>query len=123
MRKLLLDYQTVIKKKIGGGLDGESLRFLTYTDKLLAAFPQPAFPKNSKLENMLEPLSDRELEILRLIATSCSNKEIADILVIAVSTVKSHINNAYSKLGARNRIQAVAIAQDMGLLEESNLQS
>jgi ATP/maltotriose-dependent transcriptional regulator MalT len=123
MRQLLLDYQTVIKKKIGDGLDGESLRLLTYTDKLLAAFSQLALGEKSKYEDILEPLSERELDILHLIATGRSNKEIADLLVIAVSTVKSHINNVYSKLGVRNRIQAVAIAQDMGLLDESNLQT
>jgi LuxR family maltose regulon positive regulatory protein len=67
---------------------------------------------------MLEPLSERELEILRLIALGKTNKEIADTLVIAVSTVKSHINNLYGKLGTNRRTQAIAIARDLGLLSE-----
>jgi LuxR family maltose regulon positive regulatory protein len=72
----------------------------------------------TKDELILEPLSERELDILRLIATGRSNKEIAEILVIAVSTVKSHINNLYGKLGAQRRTQAIAIARDMGLFSE-----
>jgi ATP/maltotriose-dependent transcriptional regulator MalT len=66
-------------------------------------------------------LSVRELDILRLIATGCTNKEIADRLVIAISTVKSHINNLYSKLGVRSRTQAISVARDLGLFEEINL--
>jgi LuxR family maltose regulon positive regulatory protein len=65
-----------------------------------------------------EPLSERELDILRLIATGRSNQEIAEILVIALSTVKSHINNLYSKLGTNRRTEAIAIARELGLLPE-----
>jgi LuxR family maltose regulon positive regulatory protein len=118
IRLLLLDYQAIINKKIGDEGDGESLRLLTYTDKLLAAFYQDAPGEKSKPETILEPLSERELEILRLIATGRSNQEIADILVIALSTVKSHINSLYAKLGANRRIQAIAMARDLGLLPE-----
>jgi LuxR family maltose regulon positive regulatory protein len=63
-------------------------------------------------------LSERELEILRLISQGHSNKEIADSLVIAVSTVKSHINSLYGKLGTHRRTQAVAIARDLGMLSD-----
>jgi LuxR family maltose regulon positive regulatory protein len=121
MRRLLLDYRKVIKKKISDGIDSESLHLLTYTDKLLAAFPQPAPVEKSKTGTMLEPLSEREMDILRLIATGRTNQEIADLLVIALSTVKSHINNLYGKLGANRRTQAISIARELGLLEEKNL--
>lgn len=118
MRLLLLDYQSILKKKLGDGDDSESLRLLTYTDKLLAAFSPPVPSGKPESVGMLEPLSERELDILRLIATGRSNQEIAEILVIAVSTVKSHINNLYGKLGTNRRTEALAIAREKGLLSE-----
>jgi ATP/maltotriose-dependent transcriptional regulator MalT len=120
IRSLLLDYQTLINKRIGVAIENESLRLLAYIDKLLAAFSQSTSVGKAKDEDILELLSERELDILRLIATGRSNKEIAEILVIALSTVKSHINNLYSKLGTRRRTQAISIARELGLLEETN---
>lgn len=63
-----------------------------------------------------EPLSDREREVLSLLATGQSNKEIAARLVVSVGTVKTHTNNIYRKLGARNRTEAVATARSHRLL-------
>lgn len=60
---------------------------------------------------LIEPLSERELEILRLIITGHTNQAIADQLIVALSTVKWHINNIYSKLGVRTRSQAIAEAR------------
>jgi LuxR family maltose regulon positive regulatory protein len=65
---------------------------------------------------LIEPLSERELEVLRLIAGGLSNKEVAERLVIATSTVKSHANHIYGKLGVRSRTQAIALAQELGIL-------
>ncbi len=64
----------------------------------------------------LEPLSDRELEVLGLIATGMTNQDIADQLIVTVGTVKSHTHSIYSKLGVRNRTQALKIANDHNLL-------
>lgn len=64
----------------------------------------------------LEPLSEREREVLIRLAQGRSNKEIAAELVIAVGTVKTHVNNIYRKLGARNRVEALARARDAGML-------
>ncbi|MEO8084155.1 MAG: LuxR C-terminal-related transcriptional regulator [Ardenticatenales bacterium] len=66
--------------------------------------------------DLLEPLSARELEVLAAVADGATNQEIADRLVIALSTVKTHINNIFGKLGVRSRTQAVAHARSIGLL-------
>jgi LuxR family maltose regulon positive regulatory protein len=68
--------------------------------------------------DLLEPLSERELELLQLMATGMSNRDIADKLFLTVGTVKWHLNNIYSKLDVRNRTQAVARARALKLLEE-----
>jgi LuxR family maltose regulon positive regulatory protein len=65
---------------------------------------------------LIAPLSERELDVLRRIAAGYSNQEIAQDLVVAVSTVKKHINNIYGKLGVGSRTRAVAKARELGLL-------
>ena len=65
---------------------------------------------------LAEPLSGRELEVLRLVASGKSNREIARELYVSLATVKSHINNTYRKLGANSRTRAVAKARDLGLV-------
>ena len=65
---------------------------------------------------LADPLSERELEVLALLANGMSNQEIARQLVLAVGTVKAHNANIYSKLAVRNRIRAVQRAQELGLL-------
>jgi ATP/maltotriose-dependent transcriptional regulator MalT len=104
--------------KIGESIEGGSLPLLTYTDKLLAAYSQTGPVERPKHTSMLVPLSERELEVLRLIATGCTNQEISERLVIAASTVKSHIISLYGKLGTHRRTEAILIAQDQGLLSE-----
>jgi LuxR family maltose regulon positive regulatory protein len=110
-----------------------------YTSQLLAAFDSKGsttnFPKilqssevgqnpksynpakSDKIQNSLaEPLSERELEILQLVAAGKSNEEIAQTLIIALGTVKKHINNIYGKLGVHSRTQALAQAKVLNLL-------
>jgi LuxR family maltose regulon positive regulatory protein len=65
---------------------------------------------------LAEPLSERELEVLRLLTTHLSSREIAQQLVISVSTARSHIKNIYGKLDVHSRGEAVARAQDLGIL-------
>ena len=60
-----------------------------------------------------EPLSERELEVLALLASGRTNAEIARDLFVALGTVKSHLNNIYRKLGAANRAEAVTRAREM----------
>jgi len=118
MYQLIREYQSFLKKKISDYVDGECLHLFTFTDKLLAAFPLSSVTGITKNGSLPEPLSERELDVLRLIATGRTNQEIADILVIALSTVKSHINNIYGKLGTKRRTQAIAFAQKQGLISE-----
>jgi LuxR family maltose regulon positive regulatory protein len=87
-----------------------------YAARLLAAFGKEVELTSSAMESLIEPLTERELEVLRLVVAGLSNPEIAEELVIAVSTVKSHVNHIFGKLGVESRTQAVARAQGLGLL-------
>jgi LuxR family maltose regulon positive regulatory protein len=93
-----------------------------YTRRLLAAFPvvepektDPSATKIPKSE-LIEPLSEREIEVVQLIAEGLTNREIAARLFLSVNTVKVHSRNIYGKLGAHNRTEAVARAQALGIL-------
>ncbi len=81
--------------------------------KVLQTSPSISAPDQSRL---VERLSQRELEVLRLIEEGLSNPEIAEKLTLAPSTVKTHINNIYGKLGVQTRIQAIRQAKELGLL-------
>jgi ATP/maltotriose-dependent transcriptional regulator MalT len=72
-------------------------------------------PKKTN-QALLEPLSERELEVLGLIARGLSNREIAQRLVLSVGTVKVHARNIYGKLGVGSRTQALARAARLKLL-------
>jgi LuxR family maltose regulon positive regulatory protein len=90
-----------------------------YVSKLLAALGSepPDQPRTSPLATpLVEPLSQRELQVLRLWTTHLTSIEIAEELVISVNTVRSHIKNIYEKLDVHSRREAVARAQDLGLL-------
>jgi len=100
-----------------------------YIDKLLAAFGVPlasAAPSLASVQSsispaqknpaLIEPLSDREQEILRLVADGLSNSEIAGQLIVTVGTVKKHLNNIYGKLGVSSRTQAIARGRELQLL-------
>ncbi|MDQ5810802.1 MAG: HTH-type transcriptional regulator MalT [Actinomycetota bacterium] len=98
-----------------GRLDATPSVPMRYLAKLLAALArEDAAPAAD--ERLPEPLSERELEVLALVAAGMSNKEIAGRLFVSVTTVKTHINNLYRKLDARSRIQAVARARELGLI-------
>jgi ATP/maltotriose-dependent transcriptional regulator MalT len=66
---------------------------------------------------LLEPLTPRELEVLRLVALGRSNSQVASELFVTVGTVKSHLHSISGKLDAANRVEAVARARAVGLLE------
>jgi LuxR family maltose regulon positive regulatory protein len=93
-----------------------------YVRRLLAAFPvaepeQADPPKSQALESvMVEPLSERELEILQLISEGLTNPEIASRLFVSLNTVKAHTRNIYGKLNVHSRTQAIARSQELELL-------
>ena len=90
-------------------------RYLPAVRRIAKRFVQNSPSPSGKA--YVEPLSKRELEVLRLIAEGYSNEEIAQKLFIAVSTVKTHIINIYGKLNVQRRTQALARARELGLLE------
>jgi len=73
-------------------------------------------PSQAANQALTEPLSERELDVLRLIAAGYSNQDIADHLVISVTTVKKHVNHIFGKLGVESRTQAIAHAQALNIL-------
>jgi LuxR family maltose regulon positive regulatory protein len=68
------------------------------------------------LPAMDEPLSERELDVLRLLASTLSSTEIADQLFVATSTVRSHTKAIYGKLGVHTRLEAIDVGRQMGLI-------
>jgi LuxR family maltose regulon positive regulatory protein len=83
---------------------------------LLAALGTTEASPQPLAQRLIEPLTARELEVLRLIDAGKSNHEIAADLIISPATAKRHISNLYGKLGAASRTQALALARDLDLL-------
>jgi LuxR family maltose regulon positive regulatory protein len=125
--------------------EGEAMRLLlekqarnrahplsAYADKLLAAFTQPVdMPKSAIIHQksdiietevrpakniLVEPLSERELEVLKLLRSELSGPEIAQQLIVSLNTVRTHTNNIFNKLGVNNRRAAVRRAEELDLL-------
>jgi ATP/maltotriose-dependent transcriptional regulator MalT len=93
-------------------------RLAAYAVKLLDALSNSDESPGSQAASfhLVEPLSERELHVLRLLVVGHSNEEIAAELVVAVGTVKTHIHNIYGKLGVQRRAQAIARARELKLL-------
>jgi LuxR family transcriptional regulator, maltose regulon positive regulatory protein len=102
---------------------------IAFVTKLLAAFPNTALPdlrtehqipqhsfRSPQSSALVEPLTEREQEVLRLLIAGASNQEIAAELVISLATVKKHVSNLLGKLGVASRIQAIARAREWSLL-------
>jgi LuxR family maltose regulon positive regulatory protein len=92
----------------------------TYVRRLLEALDRAAVKQEPAAtpspSPLVEPLTEREMEVLRLMAAGLSNREIAAELVLAMGTVKAHLHNIYGKLGVRSRVQAAARARELHLL-------
>jgi LuxR family maltose regulon positive regulatory protein len=125
MRLLILDFRLWIERQAR-----EGHKPIEYVDKLLAAFAQTVpVPQSevisptplrsgdpSQKSTIIEPLSQRELEILKLIAQGLSNREICARLFLALDTVKGHNRRIFDKLQVQRRTEALARAHELGLL-------
>ena len=104
--------QTLLSESLAHGADPD------YVTQLLTALQQELGNEKSPPDPnqlLIEPLSPRELEVLDLLVAGQTNQAIADALVIALSTVKKHVNNIFGKLGVASRTQAVSRARDLKL--------
>ena len=112
---------------LGDGSDGQAVR--AYARRLLEAFPAaggdrtetiPASPPSNPLPPtpapLIEPLTPRERDVLRLLAEGLSGPEIAKSLIVSLSTVQTHLKSLYGKLDAHSRWEAVARARELHLL-------
>ena len=95
---------------------GESFLQPSVAAKVVAEFARLTSKPAMNARVLVEPLSDRELEILGLIADGASNREIAGTLFLAEGTVKNHVTNILGKLGVRDRTQAALKAREIGLI-------
>jgi len=109
LRRLLDDYGTWRNRPADNRLVDD------FAYRLQAALAQAAPPATLQ-PGLEEPLSARELEVLRLIALGHSNPEIASRLCVAVNTIKGHTQRIFGKIGAKTRTEAVARARELGLL-------
>jgi LuxR family maltose regulon positive regulatory protein len=96
-----------------------------YIRRLLAAFPvaeseqTASSPMRGSKSELVEPLSERELEVLQLIAEGLTNQEVATRLYLSLHTVKVHARNIFTKLAVKNRAQAVARGRALGILSQT----
>ncbi|HWR67062.1 MAG TPA: response regulator transcription factor [Bellilinea sp.] len=95
---------------------GEYFMQPSITAKVMSEFTRMARTPRVQVPDLAVDLSSRELEVLRQVATGASNKEIADLLVIAEGTVKNHLTSILAKLDARDRMQAVLKAREYGII-------
>jgi len=114
---------TLLGRLLGAGPPGALARQipLDYLRRLTDAFQQAGVAssrhgRRGAVPGLVEPLSERELEVLGLLAVGRSNQQIAEELVVALDTVKKHVSRILDKLGAANRTQAVARARELQLL-------
>jgi LuxR family maltose regulon positive regulatory protein len=125
MQLLILDFRFAIEKSARNRVHP----LFSYVAKLLSAFPQPvATSSKSKIENLkhlhlaqvqvseiVEPLSERELEVLKLLRSELSGPEIAQQMIVSLNTLRTHTKNIYNKLGVNNRRAAVHRAEELDL--------
>jgi DNA-binding NarL/FixJ family response regulator len=95
---------------------GETFLQPSVAAKVVAEFARLSRKTVATANPVIEPLSEREIEVLRLIAQGASNREIASSLFLAEGTVKNHVTNILGKLEARDRTQAALKARDSGLI-------
>jgi LuxR family maltose regulon positive regulatory protein len=122
MRSLIEDLRSNIADGGYAASGSQPMELLPYIDRLLQSFStgQPAITNQGSpilpIESLVEPLTERELDVLRLFKTELSGPEIARELVIGLSTVRTHTKSIFSKLNVNNRRAAVKRAEELGLI-------
>ena len=101
---------------------GDALLAPTVTRRLLDRFSDRLPPVNDERHAALRELTDRELEVLKLVGRGLSNREIAEQLVLAEPTVKTHVSHLFDKLGLRDRAGAVVLAYEAGLIRPGSVE-
>jgi LuxR family maltose regulon positive regulatory protein len=118
--RLFIDEGEPMRLLLEKQLRDQGHHMMGYVNKILAAFASSQPMQQSKFKNreteMVEPLSQRELEVLKLIAEGLSNDEIGKRLFLALDTVKGHNRRIYDKLQVQRRTEAIARARELGLL-------
>jgi ATP/maltotriose-dependent transcriptional regulator MalT len=126
MRLMILDFRFWIAQQPGSAQNKKSTM---YTDNILAGFgnrpsnvDNPLLDEQSEIANptsniqhLVEPLSERERDVLRLLSTELTGPEIARELIVSLSTIRTHTSNIYDKLGVTNRRAAVRRAAELDL--------
>jgi LuxR family maltose regulon positive regulatory protein len=106
----------VLEKKVSDDFTGKILANFNESQTRVSPAVVPPVPKKPHPQPLVEPLTNRELDILELLAQRLQTKEIAEKLYISSETVKSHLKNIYQKLSVGNRRQAVGKAKTLGIL-------
>jgi LuxR family maltose regulon positive regulatory protein len=116
--RLFVDEDTPLARLLGQRPENPNApRINDYVRRLLLTFgPAGTHPLPQAVQPLVGPLSERELEVLRLLAIGLKYKEIAARLHISLNTVRDHVKNLYGKLDVNSRTRAVARAQELGLL-------
>lgn len=114
-QRIFLEEGTIIIEMLQQISDTSKSR---YAAELLTAYHEniDKAPSGRNLSALVDPMSDREMDVLRLLETSMTSNEIAEVLHIAVSTARVHIKHIYAKLGVNRRFEAVAKAKDLQIL-------
>ncbi len=103
---------------IQAAYNGDYFLLPSITAKVVSEFSKISKPIRKHKDEMIpDPLSPREIEILRVVATGASNKEIAEQLFISEGTVKNHLSSILGKLGVRDRMQAILKAKELGIID------
>ncbi len=113
VRVFLDEGAPMVKLLRQAGSQGEAPK---YVARLLSQFDREIGISPARQQPLIEPLTDRELQVLRLMVDGLPNQEIADRLVVALGTIKTHTASLYRKLNVASRSQAAARARDLGLL-------